>query len=73
MNRISEILKKNVFFFNSPGVATILLHKQKATALFQLVSYVEEDDDMQVDKVAKKINKEIKTLPKFKYSYPPLD
>ena len=73
MNRMSDILKDKVYLFKSPGVATILMHKQKATDLFQLVSYVEEDDDIQVDAVANKIKKEIKALPKLKDSYPPLD
>ena len=73
MNRMSEILKEKVYLFKSPGVATILMHKQKATALFQVVSNVEEDNHIQVDTVANKIKKEIKTLPKLKDSYPPLD
>ena len=70
---MSEILKEKVYLFKSPGVATILMHKQKATALFQVVSNVEEDNDIQVDTVANKIKKKIKTLPKLKDSYPPLD
>ena len=73
MDRVSEILKEKIYLFKSPGVATILMHKQKATSLFQLVSYVEEENDVQVDKVAKQIIKEIKVLPKLKDSYPPLD
>ena len=46
MNRMSETLKEKVYLFKSPGVATILMHKQKATALFQVVSNVEEDNDI---------------------------
>ena len=72
MNRMSEILKEKVYLFKSTGVATILMHKQKATALFQVVLNVEEDNNIQVDTVTNKIKKEIKTLPKLKDSYPPL-
>ena len=49
MNRISELLYDKVYLFKSPGVATLLMHKQKASSLFQLLNCNNDKNDIQVD------------------------
>ena len=72
MNRISELLHDRVYLFKFPGVATLLIHKQKASNLFQLVNSNDDENDIQVDQIAGKMKKEIIKLPKVK-EYPHLD
>ena len=57
MNRISELLRDKVF--KSPRLATILMHKQKLSNLFQLVNFNGEKNDIRVDYIACKIKKEM--------------
>ena len=57
MNRISELLHDKVYLFKSPRVATLLMHKQKASNLFQLVNCNGDENDIQVDQIAVKIKK----------------
>ena len=60
-------------FYGDTGVATLLIHKQKASNLFQLVSCNDEENNIQVDQIAGKIKKETIKLPKVKGEYPQLD
>ena len=73
INRISDLLYDKVYLFKSPGVATLLMHKQKASNLFQLVNCNDDENDIQVDQIAGKIKKETIKLPKVKEEYPQLD
>ena len=57
MNRISELLRDKVF--KSPRLATVLMHKQKLSNLFQLVNFNGDKNDIQVDYIACKIKKEM--------------
>ena len=50
MNRISELLYDKVYLFKSSVVATLLMHKQKASSnLFQLVNCNNDENDIQVE------------------------
>ena len=73
MNRISELLHDKAYLFKSPGIATLLMHKQKASNFFQLINCNDDENDTQVDRIAGKIKKEIIKLPKVKEEYPQLD
>ena len=68
MNRIYELLHDKVYLFKSTGVATLLMHKQKASNLFQLINCNDNENDIQVDQITGKIKKEIIKLPKVKRS-----
>ena len=48
-NRISELLHDKVYFFKSPRVPTLLMHKQKESSLFQLLNCNDDKNDIQVD------------------------
>ena len=73
MNRISELLHDKVYLFKSTEAATLLLQKQKALHLFQLVNSNNDENDIQVDQISGIINKEIIKLQKVKEEYPHLD
>ena len=71
INDVIEQSGNKMYRFNSPGMAVILMHKQKASTLFKLVSVEDEDDDSQVKKVADKIALEAKKLSNDKSKYNP--
>lgn len=54
MNRIHEQIGDRVCFFKSPGIATIIMHQEKASTMFQLIDTNENDDDMDIKKIATK-------------------
>ena len=66
MNRISELLHDKVYLFKSLRVVTLLMHKQKASNLFQLANCNNDENYIQVDQISGKIKKEIIKLPKVK-------
>ena len=68
MNIISELLHDKVYLFKSTGVATLLMLKQKASNLFQLINCNDNENDIQVNQITGKIKKEIIKLPKVKRS-----
>ena len=49
MNRISELLHDKVYLFKSPGVAAVLMHKQKVTNFFQSVKSTSDENDILLD------------------------
>ena len=57
----------------SPGIATVIMHKKKASSLFKVVGMKEDDDAIEIENVGKKITSELSDIPTIKEHYPVLD
>ena len=66
-------MNDEIYCFKSPGLATNIMHKKKASEVLKVVNSHDEDENLQVDKIGKKIREEIKQLPKIKTEYPVLN
>ena len=73
LSRIQEYLKDEIYWFKSPGVATIIMHKTKAINLQKLISNQDEDETLETEKVAKQIKSEVKDVHGITDKYPVLD
>ena len=73
LSQIQEYLKVEIYCFKSPGVATIIMHKKKATDLLKLVSNQDEDETLETEKVAKQIKSKVKDVHGITDKYPVLD
>ena len=51
-----------VVVLSSPGVAFVIMLKEKASQIFKFERVDEEDDDINLRLIAKKINSEVKRL-----------
>ena len=71
--RIEEYMKEEIYCFSSPGIATIIMLKKKASTLLKLVSNKEEDESLETVKIAKQIKSEVKGVVGIKDNYPVLD
>ena len=72
LSRLEHYLKGDVYLFRSKGLATIVLHKSRATELLKLVSCEDEDETANIERVANKIKSEVVSLPGLKNEYPVL-
>ena len=64
MSLLTNQLKDEVYVFTSPGLASILMLKEKASKSFTLMSAEEnEDDDVPLQKVATRIRSELNKIP----------
>ena len=61
MNKIEEHLTEEIIILSSPGVANILILKCEASSMFT-IDKVDDDDDIHVEVVAKRIASEIKGI-----------
>ena len=73
IQRIEMQLHNEIYCFKSPGISTIIMHKEKAGKMFNLVQTKEEDDDTELERVASRLKSEIKEIPKLNDEYPVLD
>ena len=62
LNSLKEIMGDEIMILSSPGVATMLISKSKATIVLRLDEVDQDDFDLQVKAVAGKIPAETKTL-----------
>lgn len=65
-------MKNEVYLFKSPGLATIVMHKQKAATTFKL-AFNTDPGDIQIETVAAQIVSEVKSVSHLKENYPILD
>ena len=54
ISRINEFLGDEIYFFKCPGLATILMHKTKASQILNVEANNEEDEYLETQKIAKK-------------------
>ena len=66
LQKLTEYFHPELLVLSSPGLASILLFQKRASDLLRVV---EEDDEYMVSAVAKKIAKELQTLPHNKNIY----
>ena len=57
MNRISELLHDKAYLFKSPGIATLLMHKQKASNFFQLINCNDDENTHKLIELQVKLKK----------------
>ena len=73
VNKLKEYMTDEIYCFKAAGLATIVMHKKKASHVLKLVNSKDEDEALETEKIAKKINAEIKEVPRVKEEYPVLD
>ena len=73
INRIKEYVTDEIYCFKAAGLATIVLHKKKASQVLKLVNIKYEDEALETEKIAKKIKAKIKEVPREKEEYLVLD
>ena len=73
INKIKEYMTDEIYCFKAAGLATIVMHKKKASRVLKLVNSKDEDEALETEKIAKKIKAEIKEVPRVKEEYPVLD
>ena len=72
VDKIKELLEDEIIVLSSPGFASIIMLKQKASGMFRLEDSEDDDDDIHVQTVARKIRCEIKNISSERSHYKPL-
>ena len=72
IERIEKHMKDEVYCFKAPGMATLIMHKQKASSMFKVLVKSDTDEEEDIKRVAQRISSEIKEAPVIKDSYPAL-
>ena len=72
IERIEKHMKDEVYCFKAAGMATLIMHKQKASSIFKVLAKSDTDEEEDIKKVAQRISSEIKEAPVIKDSYPAL-
>ena len=62
LSKLTEYMGNEVVVLSSPGVASIIMLNEKASQIFKFERVDEEDDDINLRLIAKKINSEVKSL-----------
>ena len=73
IERIEKHMKDEIYCFKAAGMATLIMHKQKASSMFKVLAKSDTDEEEDIKKVAQRISSEIKEAPVIKDSYPALD
>ena len=67
-------MNDEIYCFKAPGLSTIIMHKRKASAILELVSANEEEEEsLEISKISKKVKSELKDITGIKENYPVLD
>ena len=62
VNWIQQHLKDETYCFKAPEVATVIIHKKKASKLLNLVSIQHEDESLETEKLAMQIKSKKKNV-----------
>ena len=73
ITKITEYMKNEIYVFSSPGIASIIMPKDKASLMFKLQTEVNDDDDTVIRQIAQRIKSELKDLPNNNKEYTSLD
>ena len=65
-------MKDETYCFKAPEVATVIIHKKKASKLLNLVSIQQEDESLETEKLAMQIKSKKKNVSGVKKTYPEL-
>lgn len=66
---VSECFGEDLLVLCSPGIASILIFRSKASSVFKLASDEEDDLDIALHEIAKKIKTEVQDIPADKRHY----
>ena len=66
-------MKYKVYCFKAAGMATLIMHKQKASSMFKVLVKSDADVEEDIKRVVQRISSEIKEALVIKDSYPALD
>ena len=66
-------MKDDIYLFSSPGIATIVMTKEKASSSFTLQRQREEASNENIDKVAQLIKEELNDMPFINSNYTSLN
>ena len=62
INKIKEYMTDEIYCFKVTGLATIVMHKKKASQVLKLVNSKDEDEALETEKIPKKIKAKIKEV-----------
>ena len=60
INRILEHMTEELYCFNASGLASIIMHREKASKMFKIVNKKDDDEDLDLKNVANRIKTEVK-------------
>ena len=63
-------MEEGLYCFKACGLASIIMHKEKASKMFKIVNEKKDDEDIELKNVTNRIKTEIKQAPTLKYNYP---
>ena len=71
LTRLTTHMQNELYVFSSPGLAGIIMLKEKASSVFKIVSenHNDDDDDVSMQKIANRIKNEVKMMTKRKTEY----
>ena len=70
---IRKQMNDEIYCFDSPGIATIIMHRNKAASLFKIVDTAENDKEKDIRALAGYIVSDMMAMPKLGESYPVLN
>ena len=62
-NTVMDPMSDDLYCFKANGLASIIMHKRKASSMFKIASEKGNEDGIDLHKVANKIKAEIKQVP----------
>ena len=75
LSKIMDGMKSDIYVFKSLGLSPLIIHRNRASSLFNLVKIQDEEDNTEhtdVKRVAKRIQEEMKEMPRDKSQYTPV-
>ena len=69
INYLSEYFGDGLLLISSPGIASIINFHNKASTVLKLINDEDDDLDVSLTKVTKKVKKEINDIPTVKLRY----
>ena len=72
-NRLKQFLNDKVYFFDSPGISTVIMSHDMAVKVLKVKASQNNDIGNEIHKISKKIKSEIDAIPSLEKVYPVLN
>ena len=72
-NRLKQFLNDEVYFFDSPGISTVIMAHDMAVKVLKVKASQNDDTGNDIQKISKKIRSEIDAIPSLGKVYPVLN
>ena len=72
-NRLKRFLNDEVYFFDSPGISTVIMAHDMAVKVLKATASQNDDTGNDIQKISKKIRSEIDAIPSLGKVYPVLN